>query len=117
MFEPMAHCEGWPEEGWAQSLAPLITAEAQLAYCTLVPALVEDYLVLREEILAQCSFSSCMLLVEFLHWSYQPYTSNQMDTLLLTTKCWFQPEQHTTTQVTEKVTLDWFLHSLPQPLE
>lgn len=45
--------------------------------------------------------------------SAQPITpQTQMDTLFQITKCWLQPEFHSTTQVAEKVALDQFLHSL-----
>lgn len=37
-FEETAIREGWLEEKWAQSMAPLLTGEAQLAYYALPPA-------------------------------------------------------------------------------
>lgn len=81
------------------------------------PAFAEDYSHLKEEILAQCGLSPCQALAAFHQWTYQPgltpRNQMEMDTLLRITKCCLQPELHSATQVTEKVTLDWFLRSLP----
>lgn len=44
--------EGWPEEEWAQALAPLLFGERQLTYFMLSPASAEEYLLLKEQILA-----------------------------------------------------------------
>lgn len=63
--------EGWLEEEWAQTLAPLLTGELQLAYYALPPALAEDYPHLKEQIFGCCKFSVCQATAESHHWIYQ----------------------------------------------
>lgn len=47
-------CKGWPKEEWAQTMAPLLTGEAQLTYYAFPPASTEDYMLLKEDVLIQC---------------------------------------------------------------
>lgn len=70
-FEQTAIWEGWPDEEWAQALAPLLYEEAQFTYFVLPPASAEEYLLLKEQILDQCGFSSCQAAADFHCWIYQ----------------------------------------------
>lgn len=58
-FEQTVIREDWPEDEWAQALAPLLTREAQLADYSFLLAFTEDYSLLKEQILGLCRFSIC----------------------------------------------------------
>lgn len=76
--------EGWPKEEWAQTMAPLLTGEAQLTYYTFPPASAGDYMLLKKEVLVWCGLSSCQAAAEFHCWTYKVnlMLQSQMDRLL-----------------------------------
>lgn len=102
MFVQTAYRDGWPEEEWALLLASLLTGETPLAYFSLLLALVEDYSLLKEQILGHCGFSICQAMTERHHWVYQADINphNQIGMLLRTTKSWLQFAQHSAIPVT-----------------
>lgn len=114
-FEQTAFREGWLEEVWAQAPAPLLIRETQLAYFSLPPALAEDYLLLKEQILGCCRFSVYQATTEFHHWVYRAEINpcSQLNAWLKTTKHCLQPKQHSAMEVTKWIAMDRFLWALP----
>lgn len=78
VFEQTAHHE------WSYSLTLQLTGEAKLAYYALLTASTDDYIILKEEILAWCGLFPCQAGAKFHHWKYQPNIApqRQVDTLL-----------------------------------
>lgn len=86
-----------------------------MAYYSLHPVAAADYENLQSEILVCCDLSPTNSAAVFHKWAYNTRASPQaqMDTLLHTTQRWLQPDQHTASQVINKVMMDEFLPALP----
>ncbi|KAL0161244.1 hypothetical protein M9458_044969, partial [Cirrhinus mrigala] len=116
MFEATALREGSDRDDWTRLLAPLLTGEAQRAYFSLSPMLVDQYDELKREIIGRVGLSPICAAQLFQEWEYKARlpARAQATELNRLAQHWLLDGDPTAAQVAERVVVDKFLRALPR---
>ncbi|XP_028678029.1 zinc finger and SCAN domain-containing protein 21-like [Erpetoichthys calabaricus] len=117
-FERTATQHNWPRGEWAQILAPFLTCELQQAYYDLEQCAMEDYNVLKKEILTRCGLNSDCQAQKCRAWRFDLEKPARSQAFELWDKLarWLRLGENTVENIVEMISCDYLVHALPEDL-